>query len=332
MIQDEISVPLKGPQWKCVESREDSKRLHYGRFVLYPLCKGQANTIGIGMRRALLGEVEGTCITRAKFENITHEYSAIIGIEESLYDILMNLKEIVLRSDLYGIREASLDIVGPKNVIARDIILPPSVTIMDTTQHIANINKEITLHIKLQIEKGRGSIIQNTNNLNPKDGIFPLDAIFMPVRSANYSIHSYWNGNEIQEILFLEIWTNGGVTPREALYEASRNLIELFLPFLSAEQQNIDGTNNQNNNMYPFLPLSHISTDTGRTKEGVKFSNIFIDQLELPPRVYNCLRNAHIDTLSDLLKYSREDLMKIERLGEHSVEQILEVLRNFGIN
>nr|QYB21674.1 RNA polymerase alpha subunit [Lagarostrobos franklinii]BBF90851.1 RNA polymerase alpha chain [Lagarostrobos franklinii] len=332
MIQDEISVSLRRPQWKCVEYREDSKRLHYGRFILYPLCKGQANTIGLGMRRALLGEVEGTCITRAKIQDITHEYSAIIGIEESVYDILMNLREIVLRSDSYGIREASIYIIGPKSVTAQDIILPPSVRIIDTTQHIANIKKKITLDIKLQVEKGRGCIIQNTNSSNPKDGLFALDAIFMPVRSANYSIHSYWDGNEIQEVLFLEIWTNGGIAPREALYEASRNLIELFLPFLSAEQQSIDGTNNQNHNMYSFLPLSHISTNTKRTKEGVKFSNIFIDQLELPPRVYNCLRNAHINTLSDLLKYSREDLMKIECLEEHSVEQILEVMRNFEIN
>nr|QYB21592.1 RNA polymerase alpha subunit [Halocarpus bidwillii] len=330
MIQDEISVSLKRSQWKCIESREDSKRLHYGRFILYPLCKGQANTIGLGIRRALLGEVEGTCITRAKIKNITHEYSSIIGIEESVYDILMNLKEIVLRSDPYGIREASLCIVGPKSVTAQDIILPPSIRIIDTTQHIANIYKEITLDIRFQIEKGRGCVIQHTNKSNPKDGLFSLDATFMPVRSANYSIHSYWNGNEIQEVLFLEIWTNGGVTPREALYEASRNLIELFLPFLSAEQRNIDETNNQNQNS--FLPVSHISTDTRRTKDGVNFSNIFIDQLELPPSVYKCLRNAHINTLSDLLKCSREDLMKIECLGEHSAEQILEVLRHFGIN
>nr|BBF90715.1 RNA polymerase alpha chain [Afrocarpus gracilior] len=319
MIQDEISVSLKRPQWKCVESREDSKRLHYGRFILYPLCKGQANTIGLGMRRALLGEVEGTCITRAKFKNITHEYSSIIGIEESVHDILINLKEIVLRSDPYGIREASLCIVGPKLVIAQDIILPPSVRIIDTMQHIATVHKNSTLDIKLQIEKGRGCIIQNPEDYNPKDGVY-LDAMFMPVRNTNYSIQSYWNGNEIQEVLFLEIWTNGGVTPREALYEASRNLIELLLPFLSAEQQSIDGTNN---------PLLHISTDTNRTKEGVDFSNIFIDQLELPTRIYNCLRNAHINTLSDLMNYSREDLRKI--LAEHSVKQILEVLRNFGI-
>nr|AJF41926.1 RNA polymerase alpha chain [Araucaria muelleri]AJF42007.1 RNA polymerase alpha chain [Araucaria scopulorum]AJF42171.1 RNA polymerase alpha chain [Araucaria bernieri]AJF42330.1 RNA polymerase alpha chain [Araucaria subulata]AJF42654.1 RNA polymerase alpha chain [Araucaria columnaris]AJF42737.1 RNA polymerase alpha chain [Araucaria humboldtensis]AJF42818.1 RNA polymerase alpha chain [Araucaria biramulata]AJF43388.1 RNA polymerase alpha chain [Araucaria montana]AJF43551.1 RNA polymerase alp len=332
MIQDEISVSLKRPQWKCVESREDSKRLHYGRFILYPLCKGQANTIGIGMRRALLGEVEGTCITRAKFKNITHEYSAIIGIEESVHDILMNLKEIVLRSDPYGIREASLYIVGPKNVTAQDIILPPSAKIIDTTQHIANINKSITLDIKLQIEKGRGYILQNPKNYNSKDGIFPIDAVFMPVRSVNYSIHSYWTGNEIKEIIFIEIWTNGGLTPREALYEASRNLIELFLPFLSAEEQSIDGTNNQNDNMPPSLPLLYISTDMGRTKKGVEFKHIFIDQLELPPRVYNCLRKANINTLSDLLNYSREDLMRIERLGEQSVEQILTVINNFAID
>lgn len=153
MIRDEISVSIQTLRWKCIESRAYSKRLHYGRFALSPLRKGRADTIGIAMRRALLGEVEGTCITRVKLENIKHEYSAIIGIEESVHDILMNLKEIVFRSDSYGIREASIYIVGPRNVTAQDIILPPSVKIIDTTQHIARLTKSITFDIRLQIEK-----------------------------------------------------------------------------------------------------------------------------------------------------------------------------------
>ena len=326
MIRDEISVSIQTLRWKCIESRAYSKRLHYGRFALSPLRKGRADTIGIAMRRVLLGEVEGTCITHVKLENIKHEYSAIIGIEESVHDILMNLKEIVFRSDSYGIREASIYIVGPRNVTAQDIILPPSVKIIDTTQHIARLTKSITSDIRLQIEKNRGYIIHSPNNY--QDGIFPIDAVFMPVRDANYSIHSYGSGNEIREVLFLEIWTNGGLTPREALSEASRILIELFIPFLHGEEQNIDGMNNRKGSNMPPFPLSHVLTDTGETKEKkIAFQHIFIDQLELPPRVYNCLRRANIHTLSDLLNYSREDLMRIERFGKESVEQVFEILR-----
>jgi DNA-directed RNA polymerase subunit alpha len=326
MIRDEISVSIQTLRWKCIESRAYSERLHYGRFALSPLRKGRADTIGIAMRRVLLGEVEGTCITHVKLENIKHEYSAIIGIEESVHDILMNLKEIVLRSDSYGIRGASICIVGPRNVTAQDIILPPSVKIIDTTQHIARLTKSITSDIRLQIEKNRGYIIHSPNNY--QDGIFPIDAVFMPVRDANYSIHSYGSGNEIREVLFLEIWTNGGLTPREALSEASRILIELFIPFLHGEEQNIDGMNNRKGSNMPPFPLSHVLTDTGETKEKkTAFQPIFIDQLELPPRVYNCLRRANIHTLSDLLNYSREDLMRIERFGKESVEQVFEILR-----
>nr|YP_009578841.1 RNA polymerase alpha subunit [Pseudotaxus chienii]AZN62466.1 RpoA [Pseudotaxus chienii]QBK34397.1 RNA polymerase alpha subunit [Pseudotaxus chienii]QVX28236.1 RNA polymerase alpha subunit [Pseudotaxus chienii] len=328
MIQDEILVSIKTPQLKCVESRADSKRLHYGRFTLAPLHKGQANTIGSAIRRVLLGEVEGTCITRAKFQNITNEYSVMIGIEESVHEILMNLKEIVLRSDAYGIREGSIHIVGPKKVTARDIILPTSVRVIDTTQHIASLNKSITLDIDLQIEKGRGYIIQNPKNSNSQDGIFPIDAAFIPVQNVNYSIHSYWSGNEIQEILFLEIWTNGGLAPKEALYEASRNLIEFLLPFMRAEEENIIQTKSISDNMTPSLALSHISTNTNR----IVFDQMYIDQLNFSTRIYNCLKKANINTLSDLSNYSREDLMKIKNLGEQSVKEILEFLRNIGID
>nr|QYB21107.1 RNA polymerase alpha subunit [Austrotaxus spicata] len=327
MIQDDILVSIKTPQLKCVESREDSKRLHYCRFTLSPLRKGQANTIGSAIRRVLLEEVEGTCITCAKFKNISHEYSFIIGIEESVYEILMNLKEIVLRSDAYGIREGSIHIVGPKKVTAQDIILPPSVRVIDTTQHIANINKSITLDISLKIEKGRGYIIQNPKNSNSQDGIFLIDAAFIPVQNVNYSIHSYWSENEIQEILFLEIWTNGGLAPKEALYEASRNLIDFFLPFLRAEGENINETNSLEN-MNPSLALSHISTNTKR----IVFDQMYIDQLNFSTRIYNCLKKANINTLLDLSSYSREDLMKIKNLGEQSVKEILEFLRNIGID
>lgn len=133
MIREKLKVSTQTLQWKCVESRVDNKCVYYGRFILSPLMKGQADIIGITMRRTLLGEIEATCITRAKFEKIPHEYSTIVGIQESIHEILMNLKEILLRSNLYGTREVSICFKGPGYVTAQDIILPPSVEVIDNT-------------------------------------------------------------------------------------------------------------------------------------------------------------------------------------------------------
>nr|QVX31112.1 RNA polymerase alpha subunit [Sesbania drummondii] len=333
MVREKVRVSTRTLQWKCVESRVDSKRLHYGRFILSPLMKGQADTIGIAMRRILLGEIEGTCVTRAKSEKIPHEYSTIVGVQESVHEILMNLKEIVLRSNLYGTRDASICFKGPGYVTAQDIILPPSVEIVDNTQHIANLIEPINLCIGLQIEKNRGYCIKTLKNF--QEGSYTIDAVFMPVRNANHSIHSYVNGNEKQEILFLEIWTNGSVTPKEALYEASRNLIDLFIPFLHAEEEKLKLENNQHKVTLPLFTFHDrlAKSKLMKNKKEIVLKSIFIDQLELPPRIYNCLKKSNIHTLLELLNTSQEDLMKIEHFrvedGKHILD-ILEIKKHFA--
>nr|YP_010941942.1 RNA polymerase alpha subunit [Persicaria hastatosagittata]WLS52144.1 RNA polymerase alpha subunit [Persicaria hastatosagittata] len=330
MVREKIRVSTRTLQWKCVESRTDSKRLYYGRFILSPLMKGQADTIGIAMRRALLGEIEGTCITRAKFEKVPHEYSTIVGIQESVHEILMNLKEIVLRSNLYGTRDASIFVKGPGCVTAQDIIAPPYVEIVDTTQHIATLTEPIDFRIELQLERNRGYHIKTPNNF--QDGSYPIDAVFMPVRNVNHSIHSYSNGDEKQEILFLEIWTNGSLTPKEALYEASRNLIDLFIPFLYAEKENFHFEGSQDRLTLPPLFFHDRLTELRKNKKKIALKSIFIDQLELPPRIYNCLKNSNIHTLLDLLNNSKEDLIKIEHFRIEDVKQIMGTLeKHFAI-
>nr|YP_010398150.1 RNA polymerase alpha subunit [Perrottetia racemosa]UQK92960.1 RNA polymerase alpha subunit [Perrottetia racemosa] len=324
MVREKIKVSTRTLQWKCVESRADSKRLYYGRFILSPLMKGQADTIGIAMRRALLGEIEGTCITRAKSEKIPHEYSTLVGIQESVHEILMNLKEIVLRSNLYGTRDAFICVKGPRYVTAQDIILPPYVEIIDNTQHIASLTEPIDFCIGLQIERNRGYSIKTPNNF--QDGSYPIDAVFMPVRNANHSIHSYGNGNEKQEILFLEIWTNGSLTPKEALHEASRNLIDLFIPFLHGEEENLHLEKNQQKITLP-PPFFHDGLAKLRNKKKeIALKSIFIDQSEIPPRIYNCLKKSNIHTLLDLLNTSQEELMKIEHFRIEDVKHILDIL------
>nr|UYL23282.1 RNA polymerase alpha subunit [Rhodiola bupleuroides] len=325
MVREKVTVSTRTLQWKCVESRADSKRLYYGRFILSPLRKGQADTIGIAMRRALLGEIEGTCITRAKSEKIPHEYSTLIGIQEAVHEILMNLKEVVLRSNLYGIRNASICVKGPGSVTAQDIILPPSVEIVDNTQHIVTLTEPINLCIGLQIERNRGYCIKTQNNF--QDGSYPIDAVFMPVRNANHSIHSYGNEKEKQEILFLEIWTNGSLTPKEALHEASRNLIDFFIPFIHAEEANLHLEDNQHKVTLPLFTFHKKWTKLSKNKKIL--NSIFIDQSELSPKIYICLKRANIHTLLDLLNKSQEDLMKMEHFHIEDVKQILDVLEKY---
>nr|QFK69484.1 RNA polymerase alpha subunit [Ixonanthes chinensis] len=334
MVGEKVRISTRTLQWKCVESKTDSKRFYYGRFILSPLMKGQADTIGIAMRRALLGEIEGTCITRVKSEKIPHEFSTITGIQESVHEILLNLKEIVLRSNLYGTRDASICVKGPGYITAQDIILPPSVEIIDNTQYIASLTEPIDLCIGLQIERNRGYYLKPPKNF--QDGSFPIDAVFMPVRNANHSVHSYRNENEKQEILFLEIWTNGSLTPKEALYEASRNLINLFLPFIGAEDENFHFLEKNHHKVtLPLFTFHDRLSKIRKKKKEIALNSIFIDQSELTPKIYNCLKKSNIHTLSELLNNSQENLMKMEHFHIEDIKHILGILeieKHFAIN
>ena len=153
----------------------------------------------------------------------------------------------------------------------------------------------------------------------------------MPVRNVNYSIHSYGNGNgkEKQEILFLEIWTNGSLTPKEALHEASQNLIDLFLPFLHAEKDNFHLEKNQDKVTLPLFTFHDIlvKDKLRKNKKEIALKSIFIDQLELPPRIYNCLKRSNIHTLLELLNNSQEDLLKFEHFRVEDGKSILDILK-----
>nr|AJB98493.1 RNA polymerase alpha subunit [Helminthostachys zeylanica] len=326
MIQDEIPVPARILQWRCIESKVESKRLHYGRFAASPFRKGQANTVGVAMRRALPGEVEGAGITYAKFKNVIHEYSTLIGVRESIHDILINSEEIVFRSDSYETQTAYISVTGPRNVTAEDTLLPDPVRVIDASQHTATVTKATPSDIESRIGKDRGYRMQNSRE--SKNGEFFVDAVFTPVRNANYSVHSFEDDNEVREILFIEIWTNGGLTPKEALYEASRNLIDLFIPFLHMEgKELIDGTDDEYESNGKDFPSTPISVNIGEMAKKLTYRHTSIDQLELPARAYNCLKEVNVHTVSDPLNYSQDDLGKIKNLGKKSVEQIVKALK-----
>lgn len=206
---------------------------------------------------------------------------------------------------------------------AGDIELPPFVEVIDDSQYIATTTRAMSPDIELRIEKDRGYRIEDLKGY--EDGESPIDAVFMSVRNVNYSVHPFRTGKEVEEILFIEIWTNGSSTPNEALCEASKNLINLFIPFIRMTQEDISHTEDSKtvlDSTEITSPLNNIDESTG----GIAFKQIFIDQLELPARTYNCLKQVNIHTISDLLNYSQEDLQRIKNFGKKSVDQVSKAL------
>nr|YP_009549652.1 RNA polymerase alpha subunit [Goniophlebium niponicum]AYW16897.1 RNA polymerase alpha subunit [Goniophlebium niponicum] len=322
MLTCEKSICTQVIQLKCVESRVENKRLHYGRFVVSPFKRGQASTVGIATRRASPGEIRGTSITCARLHGVVHEYSTVTGIEEAIHDVLVNLKEIALRGNFDDVKKAISSVTGPKKITAGDISFPPSVEAVDNLQHIVTITQPISITIELKVERGCGYRIGNFDGY--KNGEFPVDAVFMPVRNVNYSVHLFGSGEATQEILLIEIWTNGSSTPNEAINEASEKLIELSSPSLHVKREDVS-CSGDDEGLFPSMklpPQFHDGNELGKRLS----EDAFIDQLELPARAFNCLKEAEIHTIADLLNYSREDLSKIKSFGQKSVDQVSKAL------
>mgnify|MGYP000314776694 CR=1 FL=1 len=210
-----------------------------------------------------------------------------------------------------------MSVTGPKRVTAGDILLPSSVKILDDSQYIVTIVQPISLNIELKIENHCGYRTEDFKGY--QNGEFPVGAVPMPVRNVNYSVHPFESGAEMREISFMEIWTNGSPTPEEALCKASKKLISLLNPFLHVRGSNIPHFGNNQNSS--DLAKSSLQLDgVGNSREIL--TNTFIDQLESPARAFNCLKRAEIHTINDLLKYSRDDLLKLKSSGKKSVDQV----------
>lgn len=336
------------PEWKCVDNDQDNNnRLHYSRFALSPLLVDQAMTIGVAMRRALLSEVESISITSAKIVGAIHEYSTLEGVRESIDEILMNLRQIVLKGEAKIEQNASILARGPGVVTAGHISLPSSIIAIDPNQYIATLSKNTQLCIELRINQRKKK--QSYDEINNDDGFFSIDANFTPVQKANFSIYSLGEGKERQQLLLLEIWTTKTLTPEEALYQAHNSLLNLFYtiapPIPSKHVAKLENVGDiDNNTIYNDMNTSdqsgHVLNESVENILSIEKNmnsvlnpqNLSIDELELSPRIYNCLKKANIHTVLDLISYTPDDLLKIKNFGRKSVEQVILVLQTrFGL-
>lgn len=300
-------------QIECIESKIDGANKQYGRFILEPLKQGQGITIGNSLRRTLLSDLEGTAIVAARIAGVNHEFSTITGVREDVLEILLNLKEVVLKSHTNEVQIGRLRVQGPAVVTAGLFDLPSEVELIDSRQYIATICNNTIFELEFRIEKGFGYRLADKQNDNKSLDFLQIDSIFMPVRKFNYIVQEKKVNLELtQEKLILDIWTNGSISPQQAICEGSKILTNLFHPLT-----NVD---------FKTIKLS-------QSNPNYKINQVLIEELKLSVRAYNCLKRAQIHSISDLLDYSQEELLEIKNFGQKSADEVIDALKNrLGIN
>jgi DNA-directed RNA polymerase subunit alpha len=296
-------------QIECVESDNTNDRSLYGKFVLEPLERGQGITVGNALRRVLLSNLEGSAVTAVRIAGVTHEFMTVPGVREDVLDILLNMKEVVLRSYAAQIQIGRLLVQGPATVTAEHFELPPEVEVIDFDQYIATLSAGSTLEMEFRIERGVGyrAIDRSKDEASTLD-FLQIDAVFMPVRKVNYTIEDARVGGSMEkDRLIMEVWTDGSLTPQDALSESAKILVDLFNPLKEITFERMDDEVDVNDDPVNQIP---------------------IEELQLSVRAYNCLKRAQINSVADLLDYTQEDLLEIKNFGAKSAEEVIEALQD----
>nr|YP_009399367.1 RNA polymerase a-subunit [Kapraunia schneideri]ARW68973.1 RNA polymerase a-subunit [Kapraunia schneideri] len=295
-------------QIECIESKIKGAREHYGHFVIEPLEQGQGITVGNSLRRTILSELKGAAIVAVRIAGINHEFSTITGVREDVLEIILNLKEVVLRSYSHEPQIGRVKIQGPAVITTGLFDIPPEIEIIDPKQYIATICSNTIFEMEFKIEQGNGYRLVDKGVDDKSIDFLQIDAIFMPAKKFNYTIEEKKvNANNTKEKLFLEVWTNGSISPQEAISEGATILTKLF---------------------HPLTNISFKSKTENKTNPEKQISQILIEELQLSVRAYNCLKRVQIHSIADLLDYSQEELLEIKNFGQKSAEEVIEALSN----
>ncbi|MBP7211721.1 DNA-directed RNA polymerase subunit alpha [bacterium] len=307
---------------KNVDTTTGSDGSQYGKFVIEPLEKGFGTTVGNALRRVLLSSLEGTAVTAARIEGITHEYTAIPGVLEDVIDVILNMKGLVIKTDSKEPQTLRLDIDRPGAVLASDLQLPAGVKVVNPDWLICTIADGGSFHAEVTVESGKGYVPHDIPR-DPKAGVpidlLPIDATFMPIKRVSYNVEPARVGNSLNfDKLTLEIWSNGSLDVTNALSQASTLLIEHFMQIASITGQ-------------PTIAAIPAAT-VDEVVEDENVPSISIEELELSVRAYNCLKRASINSMGELLKKSENDLLNIKNFGKKSSDEVIERLHHFGLN
>lgn len=295
-------------KFKSVKSTINESGTLTGSFLMSNLLIGQGLTIANALRRVLLSNLEGTSITGIKIPNVVHEFSVIPGIREDILEIILNLKQIVLKTDQTKKIFGKIKVKGPGIITANCLSFDNKVTIINPNQYIATVSQKVNIDLQIVAETGVGYNSSETIEQKFSDFI-SIDAVFMPVINVNYKINNiYISYNKTFEVIEFEITTNGSITPEEALNKASQKLIMWFSNFTNEKF------------FEPELTQPEINIE--------KNEIILIEELELPIRAYNCLKRAGINSINELTQYSEEEISEIKNFGKKSAIEVFQALKN----
>lgn len=304
---------MNDPMFKIKEEKVTDD---YGEFIIEPLETGFGHTLGNALRRVLLTSIPGAAVTSVKIAGVKHKFSTIPGLKENVVDLLLNIKLLNLRLlDSKISATVTLSVKGPKDIKAKDLELPDGVEFAQSDQYIGHLSdKKAKLEMELTVEKGFGYSLSDERKVSTL-GVIPTDAIFTPVRRVNYEVSATRVGRQTNlDRLVLHIWTNGSVSPKEALEEAAKILASYFLQIYEPKAA---------------LASEGVAISPSISEDVLKLT---IDELDLPTRIYNSLRNGGIETLGQLLGTPKKDLMGMRNMGGKSIMVIEEKLREKGIS
>ena len=290
----------------------------YGRFTCEPLERGYGITLGNSLRRVLLSSLQGAAITAIRVEGALHEFTTISDVVEDVTDIILNLKEVVFKSATAKTYSVRIDKEGPGPVYAKDVLVTDGLSVLNPDHLIATLDKKGPLSMELTVNVGRGYVPAEKNKTPTMPiGTIPIDALFSPVRKVNYTVTNARVGQVTDyDKLTLEVWTNGAVKPQDAVAYAAKILKEQLTIFINFEETE---------------ETSYVS---GATEEEPLNENLFrsVDELELSVRSANCLQNANITLIGELVQRTEQDMLKTKNFGRKSLKEIKEILANMGLS
>jgi DNA-directed RNA polymerase subunit alpha len=302
---------------KRLVANTDTLTDRYGMFTAQPFERGFGTTIGNSLRRVLLSSIEGAAITAVRIEGVAHEFSQIPGVVEDATDIILNLKQVPFKMSGEGVRTARLRIEEPGEVLSSQIETDQDVEVLDRTVHIATVSDGGKLNIELRLKQGRGYVGADRNfDEDLPLGYIPIDSVHSPVRKVNFSVEGARLGQMTDyDKLTLEVWSNGAISPQDAIGQAAKLMKDHQSIFINFEE-------------VPEMAEEQAERAMDQMNE---ILNRSVDELELSVRSYNCLKNANIQTIADLVQKTEAEMLRTKNFGRKSLNEIKEILSSMGL-
>lgn len=307
---------------KRLEIDRDSSTEHYGRFYAQPFERGFATTVGNALRRVLLSSIEGAAVTAVRVEGVLHEFSPIPGAMEDTTDLILNLKRVPLKIHVDHPKTLILKTSEPGEVRAKHITPDPDIEILDPEAYVATLGSGSTLSVELRVKQDRGYVSADKNfDEDLSIGWIPIDSVHSPVKKVNYFVEQARVGQATDyEKLTIEVWTNGAVSPRDAVGLAAKLMKDHLQIFINIEEEEEESEG-------PTVEVS----DEEKSVLGEKLHKS-VDEMELSVRSYNCLKNASIRTIGELVQKTEPEMLKTKNFGRKSLNEIKEILGGMGLS